>query len=90
MRPLRESDLLLISGGKNSNEYYEDVVKPISIGAGAAIGGIGGAAAATIILYGTEGFLQIAPELANSLEQMNHISDAELEIIMNNPYGYAD
>lgn len=81
---------LMVSGGKDVNNYFQEIVKPAIVGGGTAIGGLGGGIAGGIVIYGIEGFIEVAPDAVKALEQINKISDADLQIIMNNPYSYPD
>ena len=83
-------ELKIIAGGKDTDDFYHQLVRPTIIGAGGVMGGFGGATAAAIVVYGVEGLVQIAPGVMNSLESMNQISDAELEKIKKDRYNYPD
>lgn len=79
-----------ISGGKDLSNYYQDIIKPaIIVGAG-GVAGLGGGLAATVAIYGIEGLVQAAPAAFNALDQMNRLSEPELQARMNDPYGYPD
>jgi hypothetical protein len=79
-----------ISGGKDSGDFYNQVIVPgVGIG-GTIIGGPGGGMTAVVGLYGVEGFVESIPGAINSLEQMNTLSDAQVAAIMADPYWYPD
>ena len=90
MRTLNTKDLKKISGGKDANDFYHEIVKPLVLGGGGIIAGFGGGIAAAIVIHGIEGFVQAAPDAMKALEQINKISDAQLAKIMQDPYGYPD
>ena len=90
MEKLDNSALHQISGAKNVEHYYHDVVKPIIITGASVYAGPSGAVAATIALYGIEGLIEVAPSAIKALEKMNRLTDTELQARMNDPYRYPD